>query len=301
MSDLDLDLDLPAAHFARFLGTRGLPVNRTLAFAGLSTLVVVDAAALPDAKDDLAVVKGLSGYYHVIEHTPPELQPGVYGYYWYKRYGPEQHEIWRTAFAFEFGTLTRLSGDPNWVEVWSGDMHAEVPYYVMRHYPRGSLAAHGAAQGWQFPAGFLMRTVTDIATGLATLHGLGVAHRDLNAENVLLTDDGGAVVGDLGCARDLHAARSGPQRKPDEFHWPPEYAEAYDRAGVEADVYSFGVILHQMATGRAPRHGAPPCAGRAASRGLPLELGALADACLEYLPENRPRSMVDVTRVLHTL
>ncbi|SDN00349.1 Protein kinase domain-containing protein [Lentzea albidocapillata subsp. violacea] len=290
-----VDLNLPAALFTRFLAGCGLEVRRTIAFAGLSTLAVVNG---PSGAETVA--KGLSGYYHVIDAAEPEQAPGVYGYYWYKRFGPEQHELWRKAFAFEFDVLRKLRGADCVAEFVDGDLDAEIPYYLMRYYPRGSLAAAGASCSWDFSSDFVVRSVRDIAEGLASLHGAGVAHRDLNAENVLLKDEAGAVIADLGCARALDAEPTGPHRKADEFHWPPEYADAYDRAGVEADLYSLGVLIHQMTVGRMPRHGGPGCAVGAPTGKFPPVLTALGDACLEYQPHNRPESTHAVLSALAT-
>lgn len=248
---MTVDLNLPAQHFIDYLARRGLVVRRTIAFAGLSTLALVDTAGRT-SEGKVGVAKGLSGYYHVIEHVPEDLEPGVYGYYWYKRFGSGQHDTWRAAFEFEYKTLCSLAGHDNWAHVWWGDLAGEIPYYIMRYYERGSLASYGAAQGWDLPAPFVMEISTGIAQALTSLHAMGVVHRDLNAENVLLSGDGQAVVADLGCARRLDAPPVEPRRRPDEFHWPPEYAERYDVAGVEADVYALGVIIYQMTVGRMP-------------------------------------------------
>lgn len=294
-----VDLNLPTQRFAAYLTDRGVPVHRIIAFAGLSTLAVVDASCRP-TRGETGVAKGLCGYYHVIESLPPEVAPGAYGYYWYKRFGSGQHDAWRAAFQFEYEMLRSLAPHDNWAQVWWGEMEGEIPYYVMRHYKRGSLAAHGAAEGWNLPADRVLRLSKDIATALAALHSVGVVHRDLNAENVLLTDDGGAAVADLGCARRLSAPPTQPRRRADEFHWPPEYAEAYDVAGVEADVYSLGVLMYQMTVGRMPRHGAPPahCAPRVGR--FPAALITLADACVAYEPKDRPQSVKEILADLAT-
>ncbi|GAA3885597.1 hypothetical protein GCM10022243_58030 [Saccharothrix violaceirubra] len=290
-----VDFDYPAGRFTAFLNARGVEVRRIIAFAGLSTLALVDSA---DAPGEPAVAKGLSGYYHVIHDAPPERQPGTYGYYWYKRYGPEQYAAWHTAFRFEYETLRALRGSPGIVEVSTGDMDAAIPYYLMRHHPAGSLAHHAGSLGWDLDADFVLTVARDVAGGLETLHRRGVAHRDLNAENVLLTEEGHAVVADLGCARDVRSGPLGPARRPDEFHWPPEYATAYDTADAKADLYALGVLIHQMTTGRMPRYLGPSCVAAAPAGRFPAELLKIADACLEHRPENRPEA-ADVLARLH--
>ncbi|MBP2471867.1 serine/threonine-protein kinase [Crossiella equi] len=292
-----LDLHHPARVFAEHLAERGLPLKRVLAFAGLSTITVVDTTARADVPAEEAVAKGLCGYYHVIEHAPPEQRPGVYGYYWYKRYGPAQHEAWRTAFHLEHQVLSALCGQPGIAEVWTAELAEGIPHFLMRHYARGSLAAHAGALGWQVDAELALTAAADIATGLEVLHGKGIVHRDLNAENVLRTDDGHFVLTDLGNARDVHAPPCGPSSRPDEFHWPPEYATGYDTADTRADLYSLGVLIHQLTTGRMPRHLGRSCQASAAGR-FPPGLLAVADACLEPDPDNRPESAAEVLACL---
>lgn len=290
------DLTLPAGRFARFLQGRGLPVERVLAFAGLSTLAVVGTDVLDGADAPFGVAKGLSGYYHVIEGIEDRERPGAYGYYWYKRFDGAQHRTWEAAFRFEYDTLHALRDSAGVVDVWAADLDAEIPYYVMRHHERGSLSAVAGARGWDLPATFVLDVVSGIGTGLSALHGLGRVHRDLNAENVLITDEGGAVIADLGCARALHAPPTGPRTRPDELHWPPEYAESYDTAGVEADVYALGVLIHQMTVGRMPRYLAPGCTAAAPPGRYPKALTVVADACLEHEPRNRPGSVEEALR-----
>ncbi|MFE9287977.1 protein kinase domain-containing protein [Streptomyces olivaceus] len=292
-----VDLNYPAARFAEFLAGRGLVTRRTIAFAGLSTLAVVDTSA-SQAAGDLAVAKGLAGYYHVIDAVEPEQQPGVYGYYWYKRYGSAQHDAWRTAFAFEYATLDSLRGYDCVAQVIDGDLDGDIPYYLMHYYKRGSLAADASGRGWDLPVDFVVRVSQDVALGLGALHARGIVHRDLNAENVLLKEDGGAVIADLGCARALDAPPTEPRRRPDEFHWPPEYAESYDTASVEADIYGLGVLMYQMTVGRMPRHSGPGCAEGARIGRYPAALTTVADACLEYQPKNRPASIEEVLKQL---
>jgi serine/threonine protein kinase len=287
------DYDYAAGRFEKFLAQRGVPVRRTLAFAGLSTLALVDLAGA-GGEPEQAVAKGLSGYYHVIADEEEERRAGVYGYYWYKRFGPKQHAQWRAAFELEYRTLLACRGEAGIVQVLSGDLDGEIPYYLMRYHGRGSLSQEMASAGGKLPVDFALSVVHDVTSGLDALHRNGVAHRDLNSENVLIGESGRAVVADLGCARLLSSGPSGPARRPDEFHWPPEYASDYATAGVEADLYALGVLVFQLVTGRMPRHGGPSCAEAAATGSFPAAIPELADACLEYDPANRPASASEV-------
>lgn len=98
-----------------------------------------------------------------------------------------------------------------------------------------------------------------ITDGLAEAHRLGVLHRDLKPQNVMIDRDGNAKVMDFGIARSLHAAGftgSGIMVGTPEY-MSPEQAEA---SGVDArsDIYSLGIIIYEMVTGKVPFSGETP-------------------------------------------
>ena len=91
-----------------------------------------------------------------------------------------------------------------------------------------------------------------IADTLAYLHSIGVVHRDLKPENILMTSDGEPKICDFGLAKaDTEIGKSIYTFVGTIHYMAPEIArgEAYDE---KADVYSFGVILNEVLTGRRP-------------------------------------------------
>jgi serine/threonine protein kinase len=98
-----------------------------------------------------------------------------------------------------------------------------------------------------------------IAEGLAEAHRLGVLHRDLKPQNVMIDRDGNAKIMDFGIARSLHAAGftgSGIMVGTPEY-MSPEQAEASE-VDQRSDLYSLGIIIYEMATGRVPFSGDTP-------------------------------------------
>lgn len=153
-----------------------------------------------------------------------------------------------------------------------------------------------------------------IAEGLAAAHGLGLIHRDLKAENVLIAQSGppAAKILDFGLVRDLEGDETLTQSGAvlGTFRtMAPEQARGL-AVGPRSDLFSLGVLLYEMATGRSPFRGAttaetlhrilaeppPPL-----PPGVPGELAALIGELLQKAPELRPASAAAVARRLRRL
>ena len=98
-----------------------------------------------------------------------------------------------------------------------------------------------------------------VAEGLAEAHHLGVIHRDLKPQNIMVDKEGSAKVMDFGIARSLAGAGVTAEGT---LIGTPEYMSPEQVEGKEADqrsdLYALGVILFEMATGRVPFEGDTP-------------------------------------------
>jgi serine/threonine protein kinase len=139
----------------------------------------------------------------------------------------------------------------------------------------------------------LERTVeygAQIASALAAAHAKGIIHRDLKPANIMLTRSGVKVL-DFGLSRlreDAHATAEW------ERMGTPAYMalEQFDGQTTDArtDIYAFGLVLFEMATGRRLSSKLP--VGPAAA--LPLPLEQLVKRCLEAAPDDRWQSARDL-------
>ena len=104
----------------------------------------------------------------------------------------------------------------------------------------------GVSLGWKLR----VRILAEVAEALLYLHDRGILHRDVKTENVMLTLDLKAKLIDLGFARLLPESKRMTMCGTDEFMSPEVlFGSPYD---YRADLYSFGVVMAEVATKKAP-------------------------------------------------
>jgi len=146
----------------------------------------------------------------------------------------------------------------------------------------------------QLGAGRAVSIAKQVSEGLAEAHHLGVVHRDLKPQNIMVDEDGGARIMDFGIARSLRGkgiTGAGVMIGTPEY-MSPEQVEGKE-VDQRSDIYSLGVILYEMLTGRAPFEGDTPFTigvkhkseiprdPRDLNTQIPEDLGRLVLKCLE--------------------
>lgn len=184
---------------------------------------------------------------------------------------------------------------------------------IVMQYVEGKTLASLMSEG--IDATQAMRISIEVAEGLAAAHDAGLVHRDLKAENIIVTPWGQAKILDFGLVKQvatgevLESLTAQGMLVGTITIMSPEQAAGAE-VDFRSDLFSFGILLYELFTGQSPfwrerwvetlqaiRHLEPPLA-HDARPGLPAELSALIDRLLRKTPEERPQSTRGVVEAL---
>ncbi|MDQ6891151.1 MAG: protein kinase [Acidobacteriota bacterium] len=229
----------------------------------------------------------------------------------------------RRRFEREARTISQLS-HPHICAVYDVGREGDVDFLVMEHLEGETLSAR-LARG-ALPVAEVLRYAAEVADALDRAHRAGIVHRDLKPGNVMLTASGAKLL-DFGLARILEPdevdqksvaeTATGPLTERGAVlgtlaYMAPEQLEGHP-ADTRADVFAFGAVLYEMASGR-PAFGGdsraalmvsilsadPPPISRSAPL-TPSSLESLVRICLSKSPSDRWQSMHDVSLQLRHL
>ncbi|HTN81315.1 MAG TPA: Stk1 family PASTA domain-containing Ser/Thr kinase [Acidimicrobiales bacterium] len=150
---------------------------------------------------------------------------------------------------------------PNIVSVYDWGEAAGTYYIVMEYIDGRSLADVLRTEGRIRPDRAIDATVA-VALALASAHTSGVIHRDIKPANILITRDGQVKVADFGIARALNTAHEQDLTQAGSVmgtasYFSPEQAQGH-QLDPRSDLYSLGVVLYEMLTGKPPFTGENP-------------------------------------------
>jgi tetratricopeptide (TPR) repeat protein len=196
---------------------------------------------------------------------------------------------------------------PNVVHVYDVAEYGEHHYMAMEHLSGGPVLAR---RGPRRDFAFSLRVVREIASALDYAHRRDVVHRDIKPDNILLREDGSAVLTDFGIARagdSMRMTRTGAIIGTP-YYMSPEQARGQSLDG-RADLYSLGVVFYQLLMGEVPYRADDSVAVgimhiTAPLPRLPATLAALQplfDRLLAKDPEHRFQSGVELAAALDAI
>uniref|UniRef100_UPI003D8C6CAF protein kinase domain-containing protein n=1 Tax=Gordonia sp. B7-2 TaxID=3420932 RepID=UPI003D8C6CAF len=162
-------------------------------------------------------------------------------------------------FEFEARAVAGLK-HPGLVAVYDQGIDHQIVFLVMELVDGGSLRELLRERG-PMPPHAVVAVADPVLGGLGTAHAAGLVHRDVKPENVLISDCGDVKVADFGLVRAVAEAgvTSASVILGTAAYLSPEQVES-SHADARSDVYSTGVMLFELLTGRTPFRGDTPLA-----------------------------------------
>ena len=204
---------------------------------------------------------------------------------------------------------------PNVVTVYSVEEVDDVNFITMELIEGEPLDRLISANG--LPSNQLIEIAGAVAEALAAAHEKGIVHRDLKPANVMVTKEGRVKVLDFGLAKDMSGEAANGATMASAGYTQvgmvmgtPDYMSPEQVSGRpldhRSDIFSFGVMLHEMATGRRPFEGnssaelissilrdSPPLVTELRPE-LPSDIARVIRRCLEKEPQHRVQTARDV-------
>src|SRR5580693_3443535 len=224
-------------------------------------------------------------------------------------------------FRREAKTLAQLD-HPNIVTIYSVEESNGVHFLTMQLVEGQPLDRLICAGG--LPLDQIIEIASALGDALAAAHEKGIVHRDLKPANVMVSNEGRVKVLDFGLAKDIRAANlsdatmtSDSRTQIGVVMGTPAYMSPEQTSGRpldhRTDIFSLGVLLHEMATGRRPFEGTSsaelvsailrdtPPSVTDARPDLPSDLARIVRRCLEKDPRHRVQTARDVSNEFRDL
>lgn len=170
------------------------------------------------------------------------------------------NESYVKRFLREAKIATRIR-HPNLVAVHDAGLDEELGlYYIVMDWVSGGDLRQAIAFAGHFDPDRAVEVIMQVASALEAAHKFKVVHRDIKPENIMIQPDGLVKLVDLGIAKADNITDSLSTTTESVFGTPayvaPEQAVDASSVDIRADIYSLGVVLFEMITGRPPYDGA---------------------------------------------
>jgi serine/threonine-protein kinase len=198
---------------------------------------------------------------------------------------------------------------PNVVHVLDVDHDGDTYYYAMEVMDEGSLEDWLKKHG-KMPVERALQVIADAAAGLAYAESLGIVHRDIKPDNLMLDRHGTVKIADLGLAR-------GPEEEDDSHAGTPHFMapEQVRRKPLDhrSDLYSLGCTFYRLVTGTTPFRGQTvkdilrahlnevPEPAHKVEPGVPVEVSAIIQKLMEKDAPDRYQSANELIEAVDAL
>ena len=202
---------------------------------------------------------------------------------------------------------------PNVVDVYDVGQDADTHYIVMEYVEGSDLKQHILQQG-ALGAAEAVRIAAFVADALGAAHRVGLVHRDIKPQNIIVDASGRVKITDFGIAK---SSLSTSNTETGVIFGTADYLSPEQASGQPAtaasDIYALGVTLYEMLTGRLPFTGESaiavamqhireePAALRTINPRIPASLEALVLQAMNKRPEDRPASADSFARSLRAV
>lgn len=206
----------------------------------------------------------------------------------------------------EIDLMKRIEGDTLVSLVESGEIfiRGNECVFIATRFIQGRVLSEIVGQT-EIDIPMVARCGYDIVKAIQLLWTEKIVHRDINPKNIMLTDEGGAVLIDLGVARhiDLQSLTTFGCTWGTHGYFSPEQAKAVKQLSYKSDLFALGVTLQECLAGYHPvnhRQDLLLNGGQiktsSIKKGIPKPMAEIIDAMLQYRTYDRPR-ISDICKV----
>ena len=221
----------------------------------------------------------------------------------------------RNRFNQEAQTQARLR-HPNIAHLQDKGEREGIIYMVIEYLEGGTLADKVQGSPSRLPLPDLLRWTREALAGLEYAHQQKIVHRDVTASNVMLDHRGVAKIADFGIAIVAGGKRlTGPEARPIGVpqYMSPEQITRPGEIDYRTDIYSMGIVLYELLTGRVPFESEsdfetrraqvtdPPPPPRSINPAIPEGLERIVLKAIEKQPNQRYSSCAEFSRALDDL
>ncbi|GMH11780.1 hypothetical protein Nepgr_013621 [Nepenthes gracilis] len=164
---------------------------------------------------------------------------------------PERAQVMEQQFQQEVMMLATLK-HPNIVR-FIGGCRKPMVWCIVTEYAKGGSVRQFLMkrQNRSVPLKLAVKQALDVARGMEYVHGLGLIHRDLKSDNLLIFSDKSIKIADFGVAR-IEVRTEGMTPETGTYRWMAPEMIQHRPYTQKVDVYSFGIVLWELITGMLP-------------------------------------------------